>query len=229
VLANIGAIYYWNHGLVDQAVQRARARDSTSSAALLAIASELMTTNLDSALALLETGERLDQFNPLFSFWAAATNFALGRSDEGCREAVRGAEMAPGTAQEWMVAECFLSRRQFDSAVAHLRIPAATSPQQRALFARALALAGHRREAHAELAALESERSRAYVSGATMAAAYGALGDFDAAFRSLNRAVDDRAAELAILSLRPMLQPLESDPRYRAALSRMQPIEPTSR
>ena len=229
VLANIGAIYYWNHALAEQAVQRTRERDSTSSAALLAIASETMTTNLDSARALLETGERLDQLNPLFSFWASATDFALGRSDEGCREAARGAEMAPGTAQEWMIAECFIARRQYDSAAAHLRVPAQTSTQQRALYARALALAGRRAEARTELVALESERTRRYVSGATMAAAYGALGDFDAAFRSLERAVDDRAAELAILSLRPMLQALESDPRYRAALSRMRPLEPAPR
>ena len=135
--------------------------------------------------------------------------------------------MAPGTAQEWMIAECFIARRQYDSAAAHLRVPAQTSTQQRALYARALALAGRRAEARTELVALESERTRRYVSGATMAAAYGALGDFDAAFRSLERAVDDRAAELAILSLRPMLQALESDPRYRAALSRMRPLEPT--
>jgi hypothetical protein len=65
------------------------------------------------------------------------------------------------------------------------------------------------------------------VSGATMAAAYGALGELDAAFRSLDRAVDDRAAELAILSLRPMLSTLQSDPRYPRIMQRMQPLQPT--
>lgn len=226
VLANIAAIYYWNPSIVRDAAHRAMAQDSTSSAAVLAVASALMTTNLDSALALLSNGERIDPLNPLFSFWAAASNFALGRVDEGCKEAQRGAEMAPGSAQEWMIAECFVARHQYDSAAIHLREPAKTSTQQRALYARALALAGDTARARAELVELEKQSPHRYVSGATMAAAYGALGDYDSAFRSLDRAVQDRAAELAILSLRPMLSPLQAEPRYGRIMRRMQPLTP---
>lgn len=226
VLANISAIYYWNQTVVRAAARRAMAEDSTSSAAILAVASELMTTDLDSARALLKTGERTDNLNPLFPFWAAATDLALGKTEEGCQEARRGAELAPGTAQEWMIAECLIARHEYDSAAAHLRSPAATSTQIRALYARALALGGARAEALQELSALERERTRRYVSGVPMAAAYGILGDMDAAFRSLERAVNDRAAELAILPLRSMLTPLQSDPRYAKIMNRMTPLDP---
>ena len=226
VLANIAAIYYWNPDVVRNAASHAMAEDSTSSAAILAVASELMTSNLDSALALLAIGERRDPLNPLFPFWAAATDFAVGRNSEGCNEARRGAELAPGTAQEWMIAECLIALTRYDSAAAHLRAPATESPQLHALYARALALAGHRAEARAEVTALEREGAHRYVSGAAMAGAYAALGDHDAAFRALNRAVSDRAAELAILPLRRMLDPLRSDPRYQQVLDRMRPMAP---
>lgn len=226
VLANIAAIYYWNPDVIRNAASHAMAEDSTSSAAILAVASELMTTNLDSALALLALGERRDPLNPLFPFWAAATDFALGRNADGCSEARRGAELAPGTAQEWMIAECLIALARYDSAVAHLRAPAAESPQLHALYARALALAGHRAEARAEVTALEREGAHRYVSGAAMAGAYAALGDHDAAFRSLDRAVSDRAAELAILPLRRMLDPLRSDLRYQQILAAMRPLTP---
>ncbi len=226
VRGNIAAIYYWNPSVASESARRALAEDSTSSAAILAVGSELMTSNLDSARVLLKLGERSDPLNPLFPFWAAATSLAMGQTAEGCADAKRGAELAPGTAQEWMLAECFLARREYDSAAAHLREPAKGSPQIRALYARALALGSHRAESRAELAQLEKERNRRYVSGVPMAATYAILGDTAAAFRALERAVEDRAAELAILPLQSVLAPLRSFPRYTAIMARMKPLDP---
>jgi hypothetical protein len=60
-----------------------------------------------------------------------------------------------------------------------------------------------------------------YVDPGSIGYDYAFLGDNDAAFRWLNRAVDERAESLQSIRVVRSLDPLRSDPRYTAILNRM--------
>jgi tetratricopeptide (TPR) repeat protein len=77
-----------------------------------------------------------------------------------------------------------------------------------------------------EQARLHVEQARASTkNGAVlpydMAAVHGALGDFDAAFRSLDRAIADRYSGMVWLKIDPRVASLRADPRYPLYLKRV--------
>ena len=59
-----------------------------------------------------------------------------------------------------------------------------------------------------------------------MAAIYAGLGDLDAAFTWLNRAVDTRGVGLIFLAAESMYDALRSDPRYPAVIQRIGLVAP---
>jgi eukaryotic-like serine/threonine-protein kinase len=82
--------------------------------------------------------------------------------------------------------------------------------------------AGHRREALAaltELNGLIASRAR-YVSPYALALVHTGLGNRDDAFRYLEQAIDARHPAAAFLAVEPDLDPLRSDPRFAALLTR---------
>ena len=133
-----------------------------------------------------------------------------------------------------------------DYAVAHLwsgwvlqemdSLPAAVRAHRRAVaatdsggiylasLARSLALAGERAEADALLRRLVAPRDAGrYVPSYEVARVYVALGDHDAAFAWLDRALADRSHSMVFLRVDPQLAPLRRDPRFATLLERVRP------
>lgn len=81
-----------------------------------------------------------------------------------------------------------------------------------------LARAGRRDEARARARALES---RPYVPAEGVAAIYAGLGDREAAFTWLDRAVETRGVGLIFLAVEPMYESLRSDPRFQQLVRRI--------
>jgi TolB-like protein/Flp pilus assembly protein TadD len=81
------------------------------------------------------------------------------------------------------------------------------------------ALSGRRGEALAILSKLKGGKE--YVSPARLAMLYAALGDKEAAFRSLERAYAERDSQLQKLQVDPRYDGLRSDPRFADLLRRM--------
>jgi serine/threonine protein kinase/tetratricopeptide (TPR) repeat protein len=85
------------------------------------------------------------------------------------------------------------------------------------------AKAGRPADALAEARALEA---RTYVPAEGVAAIYAGLGDLDAAFRWINRAIDTRGVGLIFLAAESMYDTLRSDPRYPAVVQRIGLVAP---
>jgi tetratricopeptide (TPR) repeat protein len=85
-------------------------------------------------------------------------------------------------------------------------------------LAHTFALSGRREEAIRMLEELAAVAKRKYVSPYSLAAVHVALGDFDRAFESLDRAVKAHDRALIWLRVAPRFDPLRSDPRFRAIL-----------
>ena len=60
-----------------------------------------------------------------------------------------------------------------------------------------------------------------YVSPVAFAMLHAGVGEADAAFEWLDRAVEDRRGWLAYLKVEPLLDPLRGDPRFGRLLERM--------
>lgn len=226
MLADVLAIYDWNPRAAEIEATRALALDPRSGSVLTTVVFQLMAAGrLDSAVVLLDRSEPLDPFNTVIRFWRATTLLAAHHIAEGCAEARHAFEIAPsGMAENWGMGECLIQRGRANDALPHLRQAAGYSPQMQALYARGLALSGRTAEARVLVDSLERMSRRRYVSGTALASAYAALGDTGAAFASLERAVRDRGAELAIVPLRTMVSSLRSDRRFEELLRRMRPL-----
>jgi DNA-binding winged helix-turn-helix (wHTH) protein/Tfp pilus assembly protein PilF len=83
-----------------------------------------------------------------------------------------------------------------------------------AALGRVRALMGDRAEAEAEMADLRERSRDTFVSPYQMAAIYAALGDRDAAFEWLEKALVDRSYWIIYLNVDPALDPLRDDARF---------------
>ncbi len=89
-------------------------------------------------------------------------------------------------------------------------------------LATAHALAGRAGEARAILAELEAQAAHRFVGGYYPAQVLVALGDRDAAFAALERALEERVHWLAAIRIDPSLAALRGDPRFDALVARVE-------
>ena len=90
-----------------------------------------------------------------------------------------------------------------------------------AFIVRALADLNRQDEGEEILSRLEEEGRQHYVRSEILAMGYTALGNFDRAFASLDRAYQTRSAGLIYLHLDPGYKPLRGDPRYDELVRRV--------
>ncbi len=94
-------------------------------------------------------------------------------------------------------------------------------PVTLAAMGHALGASGRKDEARGILTRMERLSASRYVTPYGVALVHDGLGDADAAFRWLSRAVDDRSHWLVWLSLDPRFANLRGDPRFAALLQSM--------
>jgi tetratricopeptide (TPR) repeat protein len=107
----------------------------------------------------------------------------------------------------------------------HARRLTGGSVEATVAYGQGLAVAGSTEEATRLLETLRVRRDGGYVSAARVAQLEAALGDGDAATSSLERAIEDRAADLVWLDVTNAFEGLRGDPRFRAVRDRVLPAE----
>ena len=123
-----------------------------------------------------------------------------------------------------MLATALVQQGKLDEAVASVE-SASTLSGRNALVVGELAAfcarAGHTARARELLAELEQRSAVAYVPGTSIACIYAGLGESDAAFQWLERAVEERDPFATTVRNDPFYDPLRADPRYSGLLARM--------
>ncbi len=109
-------------------------------------------------------------------------------------------------------AECYAKAREAD----------ANSKFVDSLDAMTLAVAGKNKKAEEMLAAIMKRSTHEYISPVSIAYICTALGDHDAAFGHLDRAIHDRDPNILGLKSNPIFDALRGDERYHALLKKMQ-------
>ena len=124
----------------------------------------------------------------------------------------------------WFLGLAYANNRRFDEAIA-------TSEKAVVLSSRAsgalgvlgmcYGLAGRKVEANKTLDELLELNRRRYVTPVAVSWVYTSLGDKDRAFAWLEKAYQERSNFMAYLKVRPLADPLRSDPRFDDLLRRM--------
>jgi serine/threonine-protein kinase len=124
-----------------------------------------------------------------------------------------------------MVAPVYMQTGQFAEALecyAKARAADANSKFVDSLEAMTLAAAGEREKAREMLSTILHRSSHEYISPVSIAYICTALGDYDAAFGHLDRAIHDRDPNILGLKSNPIFDGLRDDARYHALLKKMQ-------
>lgn len=169
----------------------------------------------DDGLVELQTARDLEPDSLPFTVNYARGLYWLRRYDDAEAQLARVLEIEPknGIARAILVS-IYTERGQFDAALALLSQGMTNAPGSRGLKGVVLAKAGRDVEAQAELARLEDLSKREYVSAYDLASINTALGDADAAFAWLDRAIVERSSLLTTMRVDPVMDGLRSDPRY---------------
>jgi TolB-like protein/Tfp pilus assembly protein PilF len=167
---------------------------------------------LDAAVA----GDPLDASAYIIRLWAYLRSGHLAEAEAAGRRVL---EISPTYA--WghsQLATVLAAEGKYDAALAELQKEHIAIARDSGLVVVYQSL--HRtRDAESAFARLESERGHGDYMG--VAAAYTAFGKYDQAFESLERARENRDPDLCYLKSVPGLKRLETDPRYKAFLRKL--------
>jgi tetratricopeptide (TPR) repeat protein len=133
--------------------------------------------------------------------------------------------MDPGFAiVPWFLGPAYVQSRRFDDAIDLYEEWVARldrHPGMVACLAQAHALAGRTDEARSVYEELEAQAERAPIFPDYHALVHTALGDADAAFGWLEKALEERCWVLVFLGVDPAYESLRTDPRFPALLQRI--------
>jgi TolB-like protein/Tfp pilus assembly protein PilF len=179
---------------------------------------------IDEAIQEMQRARDLEPLNVIFQTYLGMLLYFVGRYDEAVTQLRNTIGMAPGFAEAHSTLfRVHLEQHKLGEARAELDRAHALAGQTLPGLADAqLAAAEGRAEiARQLLAACERIAARQYVSPGSVACVYAALGDKDGAFRTLDRAFEERDGMLAYTRIFPAFAPLRSDPRFTVLLRRL--------
>jgi len=181
----------------------------------------------DEALAQARLAQSLDPASPIIVSGTAWIHHLARRFDQEVEVARSALLLDPNFMMaRYRLAEGLLHLGQFDAAVREMDAAlslANGNPDLVATLAYARARAGRTREAREGLRRLldmNADPGR-YVSPLAIALVHVGLGEFDDAFAWIDRAIEMRAWGVAFLGVEADFDPLRSDPRMAAVLSRI--------
>jgi TolB-like protein/tRNA A-37 threonylcarbamoyl transferase component Bud32 len=178
------------------------------------------TDRMDQAVASIRTANTLDPLSLIVNARAGVILHFARRYREAVAEYRRALELEPGFPQSR--AGLALNLAMLGQCGEALTIQAPLEPLlgtwEVGTMGVVRARCGRPEEARAVLRELEADRANHYVSADGLAAIHAALGDKDAAFRELDRAVRERAFSIPVVRIEPVYDALHSDPRWPALM-----------
>jgi TolB-like protein/Flp pilus assembly protein TadD len=176
------------------------------------------------AVAEIERARRLDPLSLLILSDAAWVYYCVRQYDRAIEESRKAIELDPNF---WpghaFLGLAYEKTGRFAEAVEELEKARRLddSPTIYELLGGAYAACGKKEEAKKVLTELTERSSRRYVCPYEVATIYAGLGEKDAAFEWLDKAVEARADCVPWIKPDPKIDPLRSDPRYAALLRRV--------
>ena len=224
-LGYFATFYAWDWGLAERELRRAiELNPNYSTAHLFSVYYFLTQGDLARATAAAERALQLDPVSPICHAAVAQVPWFERRYDGAVHQLRKVLEIDPDhPALLWMLGVMFISNGKHEAGIAELTraVPLSPSAQFSASLGYAYALAGRRAEALEILDELTSRSNREYVAPDSLARICVGLGETDRAFTWLERGYEEHSGWMAYLAVEPSFDPLRTDPRFQALLSRM--------
>jgi tetratricopeptide (TPR) repeat protein len=180
---------------------------------------------LEEAVAELERALELDPLSFIARFWLGIMLLLSRRYDRAIEEQRKLLELDPSNWGAYFVTSgCYRYQGRFDEAVAAQRRAvelSGGSAHNLGWLGMALAEAGQTAEAREVLRRLHTTAATAYVPPTSYAWVHLGLGETDAAFPWLDRAVEECDQRMMPIKTYRFLDPIRSDPRFLRLLRRM--------
>jgi tetratricopeptide (TPR) repeat protein len=181
---------------------------------------------LSAALEKARRAVRLDPFS-VTAHWTVMLNlYYMRRYDETIEEGRKTQALEPNWTRSFM-ALAYEEKRDYHEAISlipgspDLSMGDSVIPFATATLAHIYDKAGMKNAALQQLAKLTEMSKRRFVQSYFFAVAYAGLGDYDEAFKSLDKGYDERPSDMTSVKVDPRLDPLRSDARYHRLLLRM--------
>ena len=223
-LAHVLYLYDWDRVAAARAFQRAFALDSAYGIAPLLYGIQLLHEGrLAEAEAQLERARALDPLDPSTSLALGRLALTARRGDHGVAMIRAALELNPefSYAHQQLGHAYLAEGRRAEALAAFRRAAALSGIRDSAHLAYALAVTGERAAAQGVLDELLASSGRRYLPPFGIAVAYVGLGDADAAFRWLDRAVEERSPFVSGVKSLPAVDSLRADPRWGPLLRRV--------
>jgi tetratricopeptide (TPR) repeat protein len=185
----------------------------------------MMSGDFDTAIAELRRAVELDPLSLIINCDLGVVFFNARRYDEAIAQYRKVIAMDPHFYYaHWNLGEALELKGELNEAFAEYKRATELDddPLVFALLARGYAKLGQREEALKRLDELQQDMTQRYVSNYGFAVAYAALGEKAQAIGWLERAYQKRAgAEVILIGVDPMLDPLRGDPRFEALVEKL--------
>jgi TolB-like protein/DNA-binding winged helix-turn-helix (wHTH) protein/Tfp pilus assembly protein PilF len=174
------------------------------------------------ALEEIERARQLDPRSLIIAADRGAILYCARRYDEAILQLQQVLEMERNFPRAHIIVFAYLEQGKIDAALRDVSEwqKLQDGPYTWMLFAYAHGRAGHKSEARQYQQKLEAERSKRYINSGKMIVAY--LGsDRDQTLKWIEKGLDERSTSLVWLKVDPVFDPLRSDPRFQAVLSKV--------
>jgi TolB-like protein/DNA-binding winged helix-turn-helix (wHTH) protein/Flp pilus assembly protein TadD len=223
-LAFILDLYDWNWESAEKEYKRALALNPGYATAHQWYAAHLMVMGRnDEAIAELRKAESLDPLSPIISADLADMLCVAHLYDESLQQSQKTLEMHPYFAvAHYQLGQALVQKQRMDEGIAEFRRAIELSGGNTTFesnLANAYAASGRKEEAMKIARDLESRQSENSPTDASIALIYVGLGDNERAMSWLNRAYQARFNPSILM--RPVFDPLRSDPRFQDLLHRI--------
>jgi TolB-like protein/thioredoxin-like negative regulator of GroEL len=225
-MAAINADYYWDWVEADRHFKRAVDLNPSYETALSFYSFNLAYMGrIEEALALARRAQQLDPVSPAAQMNVGVILYFARRYDDAVVAIKETLDLAPDFGPAYVtLGRIYVAKGMPDRAVAELeraRDLMGRRPDVLTPYAYALARAGRQREARAMLDGLRETAKPQAPAPVRVALVHIALGETDRAFEWLEKAIEARDWQMALLNVEPAFDPLRSDQRFAALVERV--------
>jgi len=218
--------YEWDFAGAEQQLRRAVTLNPNYAEAHWTFGSALPAVGrLSEAVEEMRKALTLDPLYPQYSRWLGRFLLYAGDYPAAIDQSHKTMELSTEYFQSYLdIGSACLAQGRHEQALEWYRRGQGLQTSVRsydAFIVRALAPLGRLEEAEEILKRLEDESRQHYIRAEVLAMGYAAVGDFDKAFASLERAFQARSAGLIYLHVDPGYAPLRQDPRYTTLVGRV--------
>lgn len=225
-MAAINADYYWDWVEADRHFRRAVDSNPSYETALRFYSFNLAYMGrIEEALALARRAQRLDPVSPGAQMNVGVILYFARRYDDAVMAIKETLDLDPDFGPAYVtLGRIYVAKGMPDRAVAELeraRDLMGRRPDVLTPYAYALARAGRQREARTMLDGLQDLSKPRPAAPVRLALVHIALGETDRAFEWLEKAIEARDWQMALLNVEPAFDPLRSDQRFATLVERV--------